>query len=456
MRVLMVQHRGDVITGGVEQWLLRVASHCRAHDIELFVALPEPGPLQRALITLGIPTKVVDVAWQPRTRTGWSRYIQGLSDRADALAEWVITERIELIHSNTQYLFEGPLAALRSGRPHVWHLRSTYDQDALPYAFGGLGLDYPTQVQWMAWLTDGLLSVSADAARIFLDQGHPVRVLPNGLDVTRYAEARPGGSLRAELGWPETTPVIASIARVSPEKDLPTFVRVCQKIRETLPQARFLIIGNTEEAPAALQALQATITACGLADALVLLGQRHDLPGLYPQMDLVLLTSLHEGQPNVLMEAMASGVPVVATRCGGPERLIDHEVHGLLANVQDVPGLAAAALRLLGDRDWARRLALAGRERVAREFSIARQLDDLRAYYAGLFAAYDTGPQNRKRALADAGLAFAAQHGQIHLTLLDQEARIRRLEQGANTWPGAALIRHLKQRVGRPWKKKVR
>lgn len=442
MRVLMVQHRGDAITGGVEQWLLRVAKYFPAHGVQLYVALPEAGPLQAALASLAVPTKILDLDWQPRTQVGWSRYILGLSDRVGVLAEWIQSERIDLVHSNTQYLLEGALAALRGGCPHVWHLRSAYDLDPLPYAFGGLGLDFPSQTQWLTWLTDGLLSVSGAAARVFLEHGHPVKILPNGLDIATYANPPTQGSLRAELGWPEDTPLVACIARVSPEKDLPTFVRVCHNLREAMPRARFLIIGNTDEHPGTLNELNNAIAANGLQDSLRLLGQRHDLPTLYRQLDLVMLTSLHEGQPNVLMEAMASGVPVVATRCGGPEKLIDHAAHGLLADVGDVPGLTMAALRCLQDRPWAQTLARAGQERITRDFSLDGQLEELHGYYATLRAQYDSHSKHRLRALADAALAFATQHGHMHLTLLDQEKRIRILEQGRSN---TKLLGHLRQ-----------
>jgi glycosyltransferase involved in cell wall biosynthesis len=227
MRVLIVNHRGDVVSGGVEQALLRWVRASAAEGVSTYVALPEHGPLADALQGMSTPHKVLDVDWQPRTDAGRNRYLEGLPARVAILADWIRQEKIDLVHTNTFNLLEGALAAIVTGRPHVWHVRSVFGTDPPPYALGGLELTISQQAQFLSMLADRILTVSAHAAEAFRDGPLLIECIPNGIDLDEWERRKKTlkvSDLRDELGLAENTPLIANVARISVEKDLPTVV----------------------------------------------------------------------------------------------------------------------------------------------------------------------------------------------------------------------------------------
>ena len=137
------------------------------------------------------------------------------------------------------------------------------------------------------------------------------------------------------------------------------------------------VIGEGDERPR----LEALIAELGLAGRVRLLGYRTDLPDWYEAMDVFALSSLREGLPNVLLEAMALETPVVATRIAGVPRLVRDGENGLLVQPDSADALAGALGRLLRDADLRLRLARAGRRTVEAEFSFAARMDKLRLLY---------------------------------------------------------------------------
>lgn len=444
MKIVIVSNRGDLVTGGIEQWLLRLAASRERRGTEISVALPEHGPVEEALMSLGIPVMVFDAAWQPRTHAGRNRYLAGLDARVAHLADWVDEQGADLVHSNACYLLEGALAAMRAGRPHVWHIHSVFGTDADPYVFGGLGLSPVRQASLLAMLSDGVGTVSAAAAKVFADAGIPVTLIRNRIDLDAFDHRRIALSnvdLRGELGLARQTPLVAVVARISPEKDLPTFVECCAQIRNSLPTAHYLIIGNTTANPRALQAVRDRINACGLHDRVHLLGERTDLPGLYPQFDLFMLTSTNEGLSSVLQEAMAAALPVISTRSAGSDELIEDGVSGFLTPIGDAAALADAALRCLNDRTLAASLGARGRQKLERESSWSDSLSALANFYHKVIERFSPSEQAIRRAFVDAAIGALTDHAH----LASDSARVTATDEAKPARPsrGPALLRWL-------------
>lgn len=415
---MVVNHRGDIVSGGVERRLIQLAKDSGQYDIDLCVALPEHGPLEDTLLRLNIPVKVIDLSWQPRTSLGRNRYFSGFGGRVDELARWIEEQKVDIVHTNTLNLFEGAVAAMRTRRPHVWHIRSVFGTDPDPYAFGGLDIPLETQAQIVGWLADDILSVSPVASEVLTRIGIPVCVIPNGIDVAEFREvaaAHMGTDIRAELGLSKATPLIASIARLSREKDLGTFVTAAWLIHEHLPEAHFLIVGNKSENPDVTAEVEGKIRKLGLTDHVHIVGSRDDLAALYPQLNVVMITSLNEGLSNVALEAMASGIPIVSTRCGGPETLLEEGRSGLFAAVGDSQGLAAAALRCLREEELRLTLTTRARERAESTFSQSTHLASIRSYYANVLSSFKPEEQARRRALSDVFLNILVEHAAVSL-----------------------------------------
>jgi glycosyltransferase involved in cell wall biosynthesis len=159
---------------------------------------------------------------------------------------------------------------------------------------------------------------------------------------------------------------VAQVGRLAPQKDWPTFLRAMARVTADVHDVDVLVVGTGEQRPS----LEALAAGLGLGGRVTFLGLRHDVPDLLAASDVLALTSLYEGLPNVVIEAMAMGAVAVATDVGGTAELVQHEVTGLLVQPRDVDGIAMAIRRVLDDGVLAARLATAARAFVECELSV--------------------------------------------------------------------------------------
>jgi glycosyltransferase involved in cell wall biosynthesis len=205
-----------------------------------------------------------------------------------------------------------------------------------------------------------------------------IRVIHNGIDPAPYRIAGTRESVRDEFGIDREAPVAGILAVLRPEKDHGTFLLAARLVLDSLPAARFLIVGDGPERGN----LEREIAALGMQDAVVLAGHRDDVSRILSAFDAAVLCSTDvETFPLAFLEAMASGLPLIGTRVGGLAEMIDEGSNGLLVRPRDVEGLAGALRRLLGDPALAREWGRASRLRVEREFSAERMV----AAYESLF-----------------------------------------------------------------------
>ena len=174
----------------------------------------------------------------------------------------------------------------------------------------------------------------------------------------REEASRSASGFRRELGLSPGAPVVGMIACLKPQKSPLTFVEVAARVAAKLPDASFVLAGDGELRARVL----ARAAALGLGGRLHVLGWRRDIPRVMAALDVLLLTSLWEGLPKVLPEAIAAGVPVVATAVDGALDILDDGVNGFLCNPGDVEGMAERVRRLLRDPELRRELA--GRARA--------------------------------------------------------------------------------------------
>lgn len=207
-------------------------------------------------------------------------------------------------------------------------------------------------------------------------------VIYNGVDVHRF---RPGGarSLRTRLAIPDDAPVVGLVASLSPVKRplvlLDAFVRL---VRGPQPQAHLILAGNGPLASRV--ALQAE--AEGVGSRVHLLGGCNTPEEVYAALDVHALASSSEGLSNTLLEAMACGLPVVATRVGGNPEVVQDGVTGLLVPPDDGAALAGALARVLGDRQLAAALGNAARQLVLHRFAHEHMIEAHAAAFRSLLA----------------------------------------------------------------------
>jgi glycosyltransferase involved in cell wall biosynthesis len=231
--------------------------------------------------------------------------------------------------------------------------------------------------------TDLLLAVSPEIRDRLLELGigrpDQIHVLPVGLDLSPYLEVGSGtGLFRAEVGLDLDTPLIGSVGRLVPIKDHSTLLRAM----ELLPGVHLAVIGDGE----LRSQVEAETAARGLTDRVHLMGWRRDLPAVLADLDAVVLTSLNEGTPAVLIESLAAARPVVATDVGGVRHVVAHGRTGLLAPARDERSVADRVATLLSNPTLADRMARAGRPDVARRFGEERLVNDMRDIYRDVMA----------------------------------------------------------------------
>ncbi len=224
-----------------------------------------------------------------------------------------------------------------------------------------------------------LVSEGYDAARIV--------VIRNGVDLTRFSGPAQPDRVRQEFALPAGVPLVAVASRLSRLKGLEQFLEAAAVVRHQSPEVRFLVIG---EAPPHdlpyLDELKALAARLGLGDRVIFTGLRSDVPTLLAGADVAVMPSLNEALSNALLESMASGAAVVATRVGGtPEAVVDGET-GLLVPPDDVASLSFAVIRLLEAPALAKRLGCAARQSIADRFSIDRMATTTEHLYGDLLA----------------------------------------------------------------------
>jgi glycosyltransferase involved in cell wall biosynthesis len=205
-----------------------------------------------------------------------------------------------------------------------------------------------------------------------------IRFIPNGIPPKPHAH---GAAVRAELGIPPEAPVIGSVGSLRPQKALHFLIECAAVLIRGFPDLRVLIVGDGSEETS----IRSLIRRHDLGQTVILLGHRSDVPEIMAALDVAVSTSDWEGSPLSVMEYMAAGKPIVATRVGGVPDLITNGVHGLLVEPGDVERLAESIAELL--RDPERRAAMGSRgcQRQRLEFDIDLMIRRLEMLYEELF-----------------------------------------------------------------------
>lgn len=227
---------------------------------------------------------------------------------------------------------------------------------------------------------DSVICVSDDLRDRCLAIGVPPErcvLIENAIDTDEFARRTDIAEAKRRLGVPPDRLLISAVGRLSPEKGFDLLIRAAARLFESGLDGQVLIAGDGD-AGAALQSLAAEL---GVADRVRLLGYVSDPRPLYEAADVFVLSSLREGLPNVVLEAMALGVPVVATRIAGVPRLVRDGETGVLVEPGSADALAAGISRVLGDPNGRAALAAAGRRMVVEDYSFSTRMQKVRAVY---------------------------------------------------------------------------
>ncbi len=339
--------------GGQEKLLVELARHVdRSRFALTFVSLGDRGDLAGDLETCGARVIAMGepLGLKPRLLYRLTRLFRRL--------------RPDVVHAHDhRALFYGGPAAWAARVPLLINTRHGRNSHFTPrqVAVG----------RQLARLADWYVCVSDDVKAQCVAEGiahSRLLTIKNGINVEQFAYSGPcpGG------------PVVA-VARLSPEKDIANLIRAAAQAAERARDLRVEIAGGGP----CLEELEQLAASLGVADRIRFLGEVHDVPAVLARARMFVLPSLSEGIPLTVLEAMACGLPVVATRVGGLPEVVDDGVTGLLVPPADPAALAEAVLEVWNDPYRRDRMGRAGGRRAQEHFDVRRMVAEYEALYCG-------------------------------------------------------------------------
>ncbi len=226
----------------------------------------------------------------------------------------------------------------------------------------------------LAFRTDRIVTLTPtmkrEYVRDFRVPERMVEVIPNGIDLARVGEHEADEGLRSSY-------TVSAVGRLDPVKNFSLLIRAFHACRNRAPTDRLVIAGDGPERGR----LEALVRDLGLGSAVVFLGLRKDVPAVLKAADVFVQPSIYEGMSNTLVEAMACGVPVIATDVGGNADVVGRDDEAVLVPSGDTTALRCALERLRDDADERRRLGAAGRDRVTERFTLERMVERYTSLY---------------------------------------------------------------------------
>jgi len=352
---------GDLSQGGSEKMLCRLLLNSDRNRFEhQVVTLLQPGPLANDLERAGIRVFSLQMPRKLAVTTTLQAIVR--------LAALMAAKKPGLVHAwmyNADIL--APLSAWLAGRiPVITSIRHGLSQaDSCRIRLMAGAAAFASRFNAVRVVT-----CSAAAVQNHVKVGFPecINVIPNGFILPEKAvDSTDAENLARMLGIAGNFPLIGVIGRFTPEKDHQTLVKAAAIVGREFPNVRFVLCGAGTEAENA--ELSTMIEAAGVGACFIRLGQRSDLPVIIRGLSFVVSASRAEAFPNVIGEAMAAGVPVVATAAGDSALIVGD--CGLLVPVGDVQKLAAAISEMLRyDSEQLQALGLNARRRIATLFGI--------------------------------------------------------------------------------------
>ena len=362
-RIRVVQILATGTNGGAQEHLFGLVSRMDKSRYDVSIVALSPGSAVRKLERAGFDVLVIDE----------------LDDAiaVGALAAHLVDVRADVIH-NHMYRAElvGTRAAIALGevghrRPYVVstvhssRIRSDEDRQELR--------DLTTRM-------DQLIAVSKMIEHKLEDEGRtgaPIRLIYNGVDLSRYDDQEACCTLPDEYGMEPGSKIVGVVARLEPEKGHPTLLEAWPLVLRSVPDAYLLIVGEGSRRGA----LEAQARELRIAHRVVFTGRRDDVPAVTAALDVAVLPSYREAQGLSILEAMALSRPVVASNVGGIPEMITDGVTGLLVPPHDPAALAAGIVRLLVDHPLADTLGRAGHDLVHDRFCIQLMVNAVEAIY---------------------------------------------------------------------------
>jgi L-malate glycosyltransferase len=408
LKILFYNHTSEV--SGAERVLLLILARLTRERFEPVLVCPAEGELQKQAKAVGVDCESVE---QLQARFTWRVdrllcYLASFISVIGKVRERVIKYQPELIHANS--LRAGLVisaATIGLGIPIVWHVHDLLPKHPLSTIIRFFVLLFPPfRIVAVSQVAGDRFR--GDMLRLF-SRRVTVAVIHNSVDVERLANVKKDKAIRKELRLRNSDPLIGIVGNLSAGKGQLELIAAYAEVLKRIPDAALLIVGssifNREEGYPEQLRLQAKTLRVG--ERVRFLGQRNDVPAILRSLDLLVLNSKSEAFPLVALEGLACEVPVLSTSVGGVPELITHGETGWLIPAGDQHKLVDAIVSLLEQPELRRGLAVNGRQRVEKNFTVNKFITRLEALYSEKSAHRTPAKQAAKEFSASTGFSLS-------------------------------------------------
>ena len=379
----VLQVIGNLDIGGAQEVVVTLSKYLADGGHRPVVCSFRDGPLRADIEALGVP--VVIVSGRQGSVLTVHRVVRETLRIRRTLAQLVRRHEIDIIQTHLLRSLDFLVASLprRNGRPLVYWTFHNYNftlrRDHLSshrWLLRPKQLAYRWLYRWLSTRVSGLIAVSEEVRRSIRNEigtvDERIVVIANGVDVARYGESVDTATLRAELDLRADDFVMVMVGTFKRQKGHIHLIEAASRLPESHVGVRILLVGDGE----LRSDMEARARHEGLDGMLRFLGSRRDIPRLLTASDCFVLPSLWEGLPIALLEAMASGLPCIATDVSGTKQVVVSDVTGTLIPPGDSHALVKAMEQMVADPPRAREMGEAGKRRVESLFSARKQTDD--------------------------------------------------------------------------------
>jgi glycosyltransferase involved in cell wall biosynthesis len=388
----IMQIIGNLDIGGAQEVVRTLVEYLASDECRPVVCTFKDGPLRQDIERLGIPVHVL-----PARRYGvivLPLFVLDMLRILWALAKLIKQYQIDVVQTHllrsmdflTLFLphITGLKVVLWTFHNSSFELPEDDDRKNRVWLVRLKNRSHRFLYKWSLGFVSGFIAVSEQVEKAMIETIGSIQpkitVICNGVDVKRYEKHIDTASVREQLRLAASDYLIATVATLKEQKGHCYLIEAMAHLTRQHPEMHALFIGDGElRAP-----LQAQVEALDLGDHIHFLGNRKDVPALLASSDLFVLPSLWEGLPMALLEAMATGLPIVATKVSGTVQVVIPGESGILVPPGDVQSLAQAIDQLAADPMRAQAMGKAAKQRIERDFSAQKQADEHLALYRRL------------------------------------------------------------------------
>ena len=363
IRVLECIRQGQI--GGGETHLLSLVENLDRSRFEPVVLSFTEGPMVERLRAMGVRTHVLYTE-RPFDVSKWRR-----------VKQLMVSEGVDLVHAHGTRASSNTLWAARQlGIPLVYTVHGWSFHDDQTYWVRRFRI---WGERWITARSALNIAVSASNRQSGVDRipGFRAVVINNGIDQRKFSPARISADIRGELGIPRDAVLLLFLARFTAHKQPLALIRAFHQASAEMPGLQLLMVGDGDEKEEGMR----MVAGLGLADKVHFSCFRQDVPDVLAAADIYVLPSLWEGLPIGLLEAMAMGKAVIGTKVDGTREVLQDGENGLMVEPGDTGALAAAILRLAGEKVMREKMGARAMETVRQRFNAAVMTKEIENIY---------------------------------------------------------------------------